>query len=405
MIFKLAWRNIWRNKRRTIITLAMVFIAVFLSVFMRSMQLGTYDKMIDGIVRYTTGYVQIHLKGYNEDQTIDNSFDEEAIDYSQLNTIDGVVKAAPRINGFALGAYKNHTRPLNVIGFEPERENENLQLQQKLTEGTLIHSHSKDALIGEGLAQKLKMNLGDSIVLLGQGYHGQTAAGLYKVAGILKFPSPELNESTVYLALDEAQYLFGAEGKITTIAINLHPNASLQHSKKLIAEQVNNETYEVLDWVELLPELYQGIQGDQAGGIIIILILYMVIGFGILGTILMMTAERQFEYGVLVSIGMKRFKLGLMLLYETIIMTFMGALISIIVVSPFLYYLYYHPIRFGGKAAETMTDMGFEAAMYTSTDMSIALRQTLIVVFISVLLCIYPIIKLQFLKPVEAMRK
>lgn len=384
--------------------MAMIFLAVFLSVLMRSMQIGTYDQMIDGLVRYSTGYIQIHQNGYYEDATIDNSFEISSIDYQKLTNIDGITKVAPRINGFALSSFKNKSKPLSIIGLMPKLESQALELSEKLKSGHLIDSKSKSVLIGSDLADNLKIQVGDSLVLLGQGYHAQTAAGLYKVEGILNFANPELNSNTLFMPLTLAQTFFGAEGRVTSIAINTHPNYSLSKAKNAVLIQIDSSKFEVLDWKELLPELHQSIQGDQAGGTIIILILYMVIAFGILGTILMLTAEREFEYGVLVAIGMKRFKLGIMLLFETIIMTVLGAAIAILAASPILYYFYYNPITFSGKAADSMKEMGFEPAMYTSIDFGIALNQTITIVIISVLLCIYPIIKLQFLKPVEAMR-
>ncbi|MBI3142283.1 MAG: ABC transporter permease [Bacteroidetes bacterium] len=405
MILLLAWRNIWRNKRRTLITVMMVFIAVFLSTVMRSLQLGTYHHMIDGLVRYTSGYLQVQPTGYDDDKSLDRAWSADTIDLQGLKQNRQVESVAPRLEGFALGSYGKKTKPLSIIGLDVDLERETLELNKKIKSGALPSNEQRGIMVGQKLAEKLGLGVGDSLVLLGQGYQAQTAAGLYRVEAILLFANPLLNENTVFMPLQWAQELFSTGKRITHVVINISPNAHLQTVQHQLTGFLPNVGFSLLNWQELNPELYQGIQGDQSGGMLIIFILYMVIAFGIFGTILMMTTERQYEYGVLNAIGMRRFALANMLVIETALLALLGAVVSLAVAAPVVAYFHHYPIRFSGQAAESMNSMGFEAAMYASTDFVIGINQALVVTLISMALCAYPFIKLQWLKPVAAMKK
>ena len=178
MLLTLAWRNIWRNKRRTLITIGSITFAVVLACIMRSMQLGSYERMIDNSVRFFTGYIQVHKNGFWDDKTIDNSFtpgDELIGQIEQLPNVEAVV---PRIESFALASYEMQTKGAMVLGIDPDREDFLTEVNKsRLTEGEPLKADDDGALIGKGLAEYLKMDIGDTLVLISQGYHGANAAG------------------------------------------------------------------------------------------------------------------------------------------------------------------------------------------------------------------------------------
>ena len=305
MILKTAWRNIWRNKRRTIITISSVLFAVFFAIIMRSMQLGTYSKMIGDVVNAYTGYIQIHKKGDWDDKIIDNAFDRDIKLEKKLSEIGTVKNINPRLESFALSSFGKKTKGAMVIGIIPEKENQMNDLGKKIIKGE-FKLHENEALIAQGLAKYLNLTVGDTLVLIGQGYHGVSAAGKYSVSGILKFPSPDLNKMLVYLPLNTAQELYGAYGKLTSWSISVSDDRQVKKTMKKINKLLNLDTYEVMSWRKMLIELVQAIQTDNISGQIMLAILYIIIGFGIFGTIVMMTAERKREFGVLIALGMHR---------------------------------------------------------------------------------------------------
>lgn len=404
-MLKLAWRNIWRNKRRSFITMGMIMLAVVLSVFMRSMQLGTYDKMIDGMVRYTTGYIKIQRLGYQEEPSIDNTFRSNDTLYQSLKEMKGITSVTPRLETFALGSSYDNTKGLSVVGIVPEQEDELIGLSERLTEGNLIKKDDDGVLIANGVAKTMKLGVGDTLVLLGSGYHGQTAAGKYPVRGIVKVSNPQLGKRLIYLPLQQAQLLFGVDQGLSSYTLNIDDLGALAKMKEKVLSVSNPNRYEVFTWQELLPELVQTIKADSSGGIVFIFILYMVITFGIFGTVLMLTAERTYEFGVLISIGMKRLRLGFMMVLETVIMSLLGVLFGLVLSFPIVYIMYLNPVPLEGQAADSMIEMGLEPQLAMALDFGIALNQAIIVFSIAVLLSIYPFVKQLFLQPVKAMRK
>ena len=404
MIFKMAWRNIWRNKRRSIITISSIFCAVFFAVFARSFQIGVYDKMISNMVGMYTGYLQIHQEGYWEEQSIENSFVPNDTLRETLLNQDNIKAYNERLESFALSATQELTKGVIVMGIQFEKEDELMDLSSKMIAGAFPSETSNGLVLSEGLAAYYKLSIGDSLILLGQGYHGTTANGIYPVEGILKLPIPNLNDRVVLLSIPAAQELYAAPGRVTSMVLQVENPKILNATKNDLNESLNLETYELMDWKKLLPELVQTIQADSAGGMIILSILYMIITFGILGTLLMMTAERMYEFGILVSIGMRKGKLILIMVLESIMMGGLGIVLGIIGITPVRYYFYLHPIRLQAEAAETIETYGFEPVIPASLDLSIPFNHGLIVLGIVLLCSLYPIITILRLKPVKAMK-
>lgn len=404
MILKLAWRNLWRNKRRTFITMASIIFAVILAVAMRSFQLGTYDRMIENIVGSYSGYIQIHKAGYQDDQTIDNIMPLNDSLLTLLENHPEVTDVTPRLESFVLAASDEVTKGIAIIGTDPVKEDAMTGLSDKLTAGEYLKPDDDGILLGAGLAEFLELGVNDTIVLLGQGYHGVSAAGKYPVRGLVEFGSPELNKSAAYLPLSQAQVLFGASNMVSSVSINITDRDDM---KPLAASLRNDlgEYYEVLDWEEILPELKQSIEGDSAGGVIMIAILYLIIGFGIFGTILMMLAEREYEFGILVSIGMKKLKLATTVVLETIIISMLGTLAGFVLSYPVVLYFMHRPIRFTGEFEEMYKSYGMEPIMITTNDPMIFVTQALIVLTLSLLLSLYPVVSLARLDPLKATRR
>ena len=402
--FHLAWRNLWRNKRRTLIASASVFFAVFLALVMRSMQEGSYDYMVDASVSMYTGYIQVHARDYWDKRSIDKSMELSTTKIEQIDSIEYITLVTPRLESFSLISYGNVTKVASVVGINPEKENLMTNLKSKLISGNYLTEESKGVMIAEGLARLLKVEIGDSIVLYGQGYHGVTAADQVTVEGIVKFTLPLLNKSMVYLSMDFAQWLYSAPNRITSLSLMIDEASELDevHSK---VRNLFNEEYEVMTWHELMPELVQGIEVDNAGGIIMLGILYVVIGFGIFGTVMMMTAERTKEFGILISVGMKRWRLGFVSLLESIFLSFIGVVAGIIVSIPILYYFYENPIPLTGEMAELMLKFGLDPIIPFRFAPNIFIDQFLTVIFIAMISALYPLSFIRKLNPVKAIRK
>jgi ABC-type lipoprotein release transport system permease subunit len=179
-------------------------------------------------------------------------------------------------------------------------------------------------------------------------------------------------------------------------------------NQQIVYDKVNemfDENYEVMSWAEMMPELVQSIEIDNAGGIIMLGILYVIIGFGIFGTVMMMTAERTKEFGILISIGMKKVRLAFISFLESLFLTFIGVAAGVIVSIPLLYYFNQNPIELTGEMAEMILSYGLEPILPFRFAPNIFMDQFITVFVIALISVLYPLLFIRRLKPVEAMRK
>ncbi len=401
---KLAWRNIWRNKRRTLITIASVFFAMFLSLVMRSMQVGSYAHMANGIVEAFTGFIQIHKEGYWDEQTLDNTFAYDTNMVSEIETLDNIKALIPRLESFALASNGEQTKGILVAGIDPEKEMDLTHPDRKLKEGVYFDENPDGVLVSRRLSEFLNLNLNDTLTLISQGYHGATAAGIYPVTGIIEMPNPEMDRRIVYMPLSAAQAFYGAENMLTSLVINVIDPDDLAPTKKHLASMLAGGNYEIMDWKELNPELVQQIQSDQAGGYIMLAVLYLIVGFGVLGTLIMMTTERKREFGVMVAVGMQKKRLGLLLTVEMLLMGILGAVTGILGSLPVIGYFVKNPIRFTGEYAELFEQYGFDPIMPARFEGHYFAGQSAVVLIIFALAIIYPVYTVLRLKEIKALR-
>ncbi len=402
MLLTLSYRNIWRNKRRTLITAASIMFAVFFNVVMLSIQRGAWQNMVDSVVHFYFGYAQIHQKGYWQDQSIDNTLSLAEVDTQGLTRLTDVDGFVPRLESFALASFGTQSKGVLFIGVDPKFENALTHLDQRIVSGSFLNQGG--VVLAQGLAEYLKADLGDSIVFISQGYHGVNAVGLYPVTGIVHFPAPDLDRQLAFLRLSDAQWFFGAEDRITSLVVNTqHPDKLTRITGSLRAH-FNAEQYEVLDYTEMIPELLEAKAFDEAGGKVILWLLYIIIAFGIFGTILMMMKEREYEFGILKAVGMKSKQLQLMVWFEMTILMLMGSLAGIILALPLVWYLTVRPIRFTGKMAEAYEKFGVDPVMPAMIDPMIFLSQVLVVLIMVTIMMLYPMWVLKKLQPVHAMR-
>ena len=466
--YKIAWRNLWRNKRRTLITIASVFFAIFFALVMRSLQLGTYDHMFRNAIESYTGYIQIQNEDFWDNKIVDNTFAYSPELDQTVMSFKNAEATVPRFESFALASSGMLSKGVLVMGIDPEKEallsdTRSKLVKYRLDEGIIEKLEGSDIpegikknlhifmgnsyisnsslavdlnisdrdsssvlpvfrkyasfsngyiktgepgiLIGDKLALYLKAGIGDTIVLLGQGYHGTTAAGKFRVNGIVKLPTPDLDNKIVYLPYDVCQELFNAPGMLTSLAISINKNDD-EVINTMISELSSKikAPLKVLGWREMNRLMINQMDADSKSGMIMIVILYLVIAFGIFGTVLMMTAERRREFGVLVAIGMQKSKLAAVVTLEMILLGFLGIFSGIIAALPVIYFGNSHPIRFHGEMAKMYEDYGMEAVMPFLLPDTYILWQSVVVAFIVIIAILYPLRKIGRMQVVESLK-
>ena len=246
--------------------------------------------------------------------------------------------------------------------------------------------------------------VGDSIAFIGQGYQGVSAVGLYKVVGIIKIPNPQLNSGLAYMELKQAQELFNLQGRLTSIVIRLNDNRKFEKTTQELASALP-KGYEVFTWSDEMPQIKQLVDSKAGGSEIILMILYVVVGFGIFGTALMMTAERVKEFAIMIAVGMQKSKIVIVVAVEMLLITILGIFGSIITCFPLMYYLHLYPMKLTGEIAKTYESIGLEPIMPIAWDLSYYYPQPLVILVITVIAIIYPLYGIKKIEVIKAMKK
>ncbi|MCX7986803.1 MAG: ABC transporter permease [Bacteroidales bacterium] len=391
-MWSLAWRNIWRNKRRTAITAASIMFAVFFCILMRGFQIGTWHDLIDSVLRSYTGYVQIHAKGFWDNHTLDYLIPENDPKISALDSLQLPIKRfIPRFESFALASNTQKIKAVIVTGISPSLEKNFTRIHEKIIDGEYLHENEKAILVSQRLAKFLNIAVGDSLVLMSQGYQGASAASLLKVKGIVKLPSPEFDNQMIFMPLATAQDFYSSPDLITSWIVDLKNPDEMKKVVKMLSAHLPTDRYEVMSWHEMLVELYQQYVSDEGGSVIMMIILYLIVGFGIFGTAMMMLNERRYELGIMIAIGMQRWRVSSLLSLELFLICIMGLIAGVALSVPILTYYHYHPITFTGQMAEAYKAFGMEPVMSIAWRIDYILHQMLNVALIAIIVLAYPV--------------
>jgi len=405
LILKLAWRNIWRNKRRSILTLLAVTFAVIASIAMRGIQEGTYELNIKNAVEIFSGYLQIQEKGYLNNPSLAKSFKPTEDLKSTLSNVDGIKAYSTRINADGLISFKDNSLGCAIFGLNPQSSQETSRIFSKLNEGRFFTElESYEIVIGYKLLKNLKADIGDEIVILAQGFDGSLGNMKFKIVGTTKMGMQDFDAMSVFMDTKSAQELLSLYGRITALAIDINSFDDLCDIKEEIKANLKNEELVVLDWKELMPDFEQSIQLDNISGIFFLAILFVIVAFGILNTVLMSVTERFKEFGISLSIGMSNYKLVLVVLLETLFITIIGLILGNIIGFGINLYIFNNPIQFGSEYAWMYEEYGFLPRIEASLKFSVFFNSSISILIASVVAAVYPIVKVIRLEPLKGIR-
>jgi ABC-type lipoprotein release transport system permease subunit len=330
---------------------------------------------------------------------------KEAIDNLKNSTLPDKIKN--KLDLFEGNSYTNDRSLKADLGIKEKKSGEIMDPFDKYASFSngYIEENVPGVLLGEKLSRYLKLNIGDTIVLIGQGYHATTAAAKYPVTGIVKLPTPDLDNSIVYLPYSICQSFYCAPGMLTSLAISVNRNDDKDINAMISRLEAEiDPPLKVIGWREMNQLIINQMDADNKSGMIMIGILYLVIAFGIFGTVLMMVAERKREFGVVVAIGMQKSKLALIVIVEMIYIGFLGILSGIAIALPTIIFGFYNPIRFSGEMAKMYEDYGMEPIMpFMPVDIYF-LWQSVVVAIIVMIAITYPVNKIFKLNTVDSLK-
>ena len=332
-----AWRNLWRNRRRAILTMCAIAFGVFLIQIMMAVQSGSYDPMVKLGTRMGSGHLQILDSRHHKEPRIEYSVDQVTKRLNSLDSSENIQHATARAEGFVLISHDPSSAAALVMGVLPEREQLVSDLPSKVVEGEYLSSTSH-AVIGAALSRNLGVGLGDELVLIGTNATGGLAAAVLDVGGIYEATS-QLERTLVHMHLSTFQDVFEMPNQAHRFVAMVDDPQNLEPAYATLSSEVL-EGELLLDWRELMPELIQGIQIDVISNGILQGVLALIIVLSIVNTFVMIMFERTREYGMLFAIGMQRTSVFRMALTEAVLMwmvgTFAGIVLTMVVVFPLM---------------------------------------------------------------------
>jgi putative ABC transport system permease protein len=405
LLLKLAWRNLWRNKRRTLITALAVVFATFLAIAMRGIQLGTYESNIANALSTFAGYIQLQAPGFQENPSLHKTILLNDHLRRVLSNDPAVKGFAPRVYADGLVSYRSNSLGSALFGIVPEREHTVGTLVDKVNDGRFFTSDTSDNIVlGHTLLQNLNARIGDTVVILAQGFDGTLGNERFTITGTIKTGSPEFDAIGVFVGLSRLQQLLAMDDRIHVVALALGSIHQIDDVTHYLTTSLDTSTIAVLPWQKVLPDLEQSIELDNVSGIIFLGILIVVVAFGILNTVLMSVTERFREFGVLLSLGMRQTKLVDLVFLETIMITLIGVLVGNLLAWGVNSYLIAYPIHFTGDYAAIIEEYGFLPILKSSLDIRSFMNTTLSVVVISLISTIYPLYRTYRLQPLKGIR-
>jgi ABC-type lipoprotein release transport system permease subunit len=400
--FKIAQRNIWRQRRRTVLTVLTMLGGFTLASISIAWSDGTYNFIIDMFTRNQLGHIQIHHPDYLARPALYKTIDNYSDVIGQLQHLDDVEAITPRLYSTGLAAVGEKSAGARIIGINPERENETTNFENKICSGRgFSPTPAHEALLGRGLARVLKAAVGDTVVIVSQAADGSIANDLYPIIGLVASGNEISDRSAMYLHLADAQELFSLEDRVHEIVIvarGLHAVGPLTAAIKKLPVI---DGLAIEPWQEFAKSFYQAMMADKQGGWISLSIIIFVVAIGVLNTVLMNVLERRREYGLLRAVGTPPGQIIRLVLSESAVMAVIGIIIGAAISLVINYLLSLSGI----DMPQAFTYGGIEfKTMYTEINARSFYIPAITVLFTSVLVSILPALKAAHVPPAQAMR-
>ncbi len=362
-LMKLAFRNLLRNRRRSIATAVTFAIGMALVMVTVTIMKGSHEKTIEDGVRRTSGHLQIHYRGYQENQILYNSLELNRVDGERIAAREDVQAVLFRISTTALVESGGNTRLVRVEGLDAMKERPYGGLYPSLVQGDYLSEEDPGGVyLGEGLAKRLHVSPGSPLFLIGEARDMSIAAGKLHVRGVFRTGNPDLDRMFLLMNRSRAERIFVMDGFVTEVVLMLDENDSLDGVQEWLHAILSPEE-EVIPWQELIPELVQYVAMDAAFGYLFLVVLALIIVFGVVNTILTSIMERRHEFAVILATGAPREHIFRLVLTESMLLSGFAVVMGLVLGIAASLYFVYNPIPITGESAQVFQMWGFEPAI------------------------------------------
>jgi putative ABC transport system permease protein len=402
MISKIAWRNILRNKRRSLILITSIVIGVIAAVLTDIFSTGMMEQMLTNQIGADAGYIQIHKKGYQADPILENSMTDPRTIDSLLIAEKDSFNFSKRLRTFGLVSSAYNSSGVSIVGIIPDQEKKITTIGKYVATGTYLTSQENQVLISSAIAEKLHVGLGDKVVIMASRFDGSIGSEACRIVGIYETFDSGFDQTHIYIPLQTVEQMLSAQNKVSEFVI------APKNQKKVpeIVARLRSELdhgYEVLSYEDMLPLFVAQIKIYDSTMFILYLIIGIALLFGIINTMLMAVMERTHEFGVDMAVGMPNRKIFRMILVEAFFIGAIGTAIGMGI--SYVSYLEFASTGWNLAAfSESLKSFGAGTTIYPVFVVSSILLKVLIIPLATVAGAVYPAIRAIRLHPVEAIR-
>ena len=404
IFLKMAWRNIRRNLRRTLITLSAITFGLAAMIIFFGFTDGFHAQWVENTVKAYTGHIQIYSSGYRDDPQLNRSIANAAEIIKELKTEPAVDTYAERVEVQGLISTAENSYGVLIRGIDPGAEVKITGIKERIIKGDYLNEDKgRGVLIGHRLAEKLNAEIGDKIVLMVQAADGSLTAELFRLQGTFRIGATELDSSFAIVTLKDAQALSLLGDRVTEIAVMLKNPGDVSPASKRLKERLVSSGYEVYTWEELMPALQEMIDLDNIFMYLILLVVLVVVSLGILNTMLMSIMERTREFGIMMAVGTSPRNVILLVMLESFFIGIIGIISGAgigIGINRIISIKGFDLSRWGG-ATEFFAIL--DPVIYPETDLINVLWSCAIVFLTALIVSVYPAVRAARLRPVEAM--
>jgi len=400
----MAWRNIWRNKMRSLIIILSIALGLFAGISVLGLYKGMMRSRVRNVIDAEQSHLQIHDPNFKKD------YDPKFIlfnGHSVLKTIDALpqVKASsPRSITNGMLATASGSSGVQINGVVPDREYITSQLAAKIVEGRSFDpSRRNQVIVGRKLANKMRLKPGSKLVLTFTDTAGNLVSGAFRVAAVYRSSNAPLDEKNVYVTISDLDNLLNIPGKFHEIAILLKNDEDVELVQHLLRQKFPG--YQIENWREISPETDLLIKTTDQYSYIIIIIVMLALAFGIINTMLMAIIERAREIGMMMALGTSRIRIFLLIVVETILITITGTPIGILAGWLVVGYFHIHGLNVSGMGREMISSFGFGTIIYPDFPIEKLPGVLLIVTSTALISSLFPSIKALRLQPAEALTR
>ena len=397
-----AWRNLWRNRRRTWLAVGGVAFATALVQFSMSLQVGGYAAQIEAATDFFVGHAQIQRSDYLEQARFEQTLDGATALVRSLEARPDILSVAPRVEAFALASVEERSFGVQVLGMDAARERRTVGFLQRIAEGRMA-AGPDEVVLGSALARNLGAGVGDEVVVLGTGKEGGVAALAASVSGILDSGLAELDRSLMLAPINAVQSAFGLGDEAHTLVVrSLDPLAGAELVSALDTELPQGA--KARSWDEVLPDLHQGIELDRLGSVFLYGIVILVVTFSVVNTFIMTVFERTREFGLLLAVGMRPGAIIGMVQLEALCIWLLGVGVALALMVPLVGWLSSYGLYLGEEISQVGDGMFLPDRIHPRLSWAVLLTAPAIMLGGVQLAALMPALRIRRLQPVAALR-